>query len=98
MPVTRHPLRRSGREVLPHPAPTLGRWRQAALDHRGWPHGWLAVHASTPGTRAPGAASGTCDVAACSPWSPPFPPPAPLPVVAHCSRASSVLCWCLTSP
>src|SRR4029450_6824400 len=35
--------------------------------------------------------------AACSPWSPPFPPPAPLPVLAHCSRASSVLCWCLTA-
>ena len=24
MPVTRHPLHRSGREALPHPAPTLG--------------------------------------------------------------------------
>src|SRR5262245_8811672 len=24
MPVTRHPLRRSGAEALPHPAPTLG--------------------------------------------------------------------------
>jgi hypothetical protein len=24
MPVTRHPLRRSGREALPHPAPTSG--------------------------------------------------------------------------
>ena len=35
--------------------------------------------------------------AACSPWSPPFPPPAPRPIVAPCSRASSVLCWCLTA-
>ena len=63
----------------------------------GGPNGDLAVHASTPGTRVPGSASGTCDMAACSPWSPPFPPPAPQPVVAPCSRASSVLCWCLTA-
>ena len=67
------------------------------MDHREWPNGGLAVQASTSGTRAPGSASGTCDVAACSPWSPPFPPPAPLPIVAHCSRASAVLCWCLTA-
>jgi len=36
--------------------------------------------------------------AACSPWSPPFPPPTPQPLLAPCSRVSSVLCWCLTSP
>jgi len=60
MPVTRHPLRRSGREALPHPAPTLG--LTASVNHRGWPLGWLVVHASASGTRAPGSASGTCDV------------------------------------
>jgi hypothetical protein len=37
MPVTRHPLHRSGREALPHPAPTLGNDGKHAVDHRGVP-------------------------------------------------------------
>ena len=60
MPVTRHPLHRSGREARPHPAPTLG-MTASGLVHRAWPNDGRAVHASAPGTRAPGSASGTGD-------------------------------------
>jgi len=95
MPVTRHPLHRSGREALPHPAPTSG----VTASCLGPPRvaRWLAVQASTPGTRAPGSASGACGVAACSPWSSPFPPPTPQPLLVPCSRVSSVLWRCLTA-
>ena len=96
MPVTRHPLRRSGREALPHPAPTSG----VTASCLGPPRvaRWLAVQASTPGTRAPGSASGACGVAPYSPWAPSFPPLAPPPRRGPCSQGSSVRCWCLTSP
>jgi hypothetical protein len=60
--------------------------------------GPLAVYDATPGTRAPGSASGACGVAPYSPWSPSFPPSAPLPHEGRCSHGSAVLCWCLTSP
>ena len=58
----------------------------------------LAVYDATPGTRAPGSASGACGVAPYFPWSPSFPPLAPPPHRGLCSQGSSVLCWCLTSP
>ena len=43
MPVTRHPLHRSGREALPHPAPTLGmtaslHWTTESSPTAGWPY------------------------------------------------------------
>ena len=57
-----------------------------------------AVYDATPGTRAPGSASGACGVAPYFPWSPSFPPLAPPPSRERCSQGSAVLCWCLTSP
>ena len=43
MPVTRHPLHRSGREALPHPAPTSGtdgklHWTTESGPMAGWPY------------------------------------------------------------
>jgi len=58
IPVTRYPLHRSEREVLPHPAPILGAWRQSV--HRATDEGCEAWEAS--GLRSARGAPRACDV------------------------------------
>ena len=57
----------------------------------------LSAHGPVPGTRFPGSVPGACVAGPCSPWSPPFAPPPPLPVSRLCSPASSLLWRGLTS-
>src|SRR5215475_12726080 len=58
IPVARYPLHRSGREVLPHPTPTFGAWRQSV--RRTTDEGCEAWEAS--GLRSARGASRACDV------------------------------------
>ena len=81
--IARRPPHRSGRAVLPHPAPTLG--------HDAKPVKPVAVHAQARWARLPGSVSGARCARACSPWSAPFPPSSPPPLAGTCSMTSSVL-------
>ena len=51
----------------------------------------LAARGPAPVTRFPGSVPGTCFAGSRLSWSPPFAPPAPLPVARLCSLASLLL-------
>jgi len=57
----------------------------------------LVVCDPAPGTRFPGSEPGACFAVPHSPRSPPFAPPAPLPVAQLCSSVSQLLWQSLTS-
>ena len=86
MPVTRHPPYRSVHEELPHTAPTSG--DNAEI---------FCVHHQDRSTQLPAPVCGPRQCSWCSPWSTPFPPPAPQRFSPHCSLVSQVLCCCPTS-
>ena len=87
MPVTRHPPYRSVHEELPHTAPTSG-------DNA---ENLFCVHHQDRSTQQPAPVCGPRRCSWCSPWSTPFPPPAPQRFSPPCSLVSQVLCCCPTS-
>jgi len=82
--ITDRPPHRSGRAQLRHPAPTRGIWRQATTLRP-------VARGPAPVTRFPGSVPGTCFAVSRSSRSPPFAPPAPLPVARLCSLVSLLL-------
>jgi hypothetical protein len=89
------PPHRSVRAELPHTAPTLDAdWQTSRLVVRRAVHAtwvWTGIRPSS------GTGSGPVATAPRSPWSIPFPPPAPQAAARYrCSPASPVLWDCLT--
>ena len=105
MGVAAHPLHRSGRARLAHPALALGGdARPSRRILMTYPLRLLAVSAPAHFARLSGPVPGSCFAVAISPWPAPFAPPAPPSAPRYrfwprrlCSRASSLLRVCPTS-